>query len=129
MGFGDRLRCRRREMQLSQRALATRAGVDDTYISRMERREATPSAGVLARLARALALSMDALWHGDPSAPPAEFSEALRVFVATGGVALEDISMLAGITYQGKRPATPEDYGAVYWAIKRAVYPPDGRAA
>lgn len=44
---------RRAEMGISQRKLATRAGVSDAYIARLETRERTnPSLDVLRRLAR-----------------------------------------------------------------------------
>jgi len=46
-------------MGISQRKLATRVGVSDVYIARLETRErANPSLDVLRRLAKALKLSI-----------------------------------------------------------------------
>ena len=50
---------RRAEMGISQRTLATRVGVSDAYIARLETRERTnPSLDVLRWLAKALKVSI-----------------------------------------------------------------------
>lgn len=56
MTLGQRIRDLRRERQLTQRQLAQRAGVDFTYLSKIEneRLEHTPSIKTLQELARAL---------------------------------------------------------------------------
>jgi transcriptional regulator with XRE-family HTH domain len=44
---------------LSQEVLAVDAGIDRTYVSRLERGLADPSVGILEKLARALSSNMD----------------------------------------------------------------------
>jgi transcriptional regulator with XRE-family HTH domain len=56
--FGARIKGRRTELRLSQRALASRAGLDYTYLSKIEngRLEHTPSIRAIQGLARELQL-------------------------------------------------------------------------
>jgi transcriptional regulator with XRE-family HTH domain len=42
MTFGERLRQLRRERQMNQRALAERAGIDFTYLSKLENGRMAP---------------------------------------------------------------------------------------
>ncbi len=85
--FGDRLKARRKELGLSQRALAARAGVDYTYLSKIEngRLEHTPSIRTIQGLARALQLDELELMDLANKVPAAFESitrdrEALRFF-------------------------------------------------
>jgi transcriptional regulator with XRE-family HTH domain len=85
--FGDRVKARRNELGLTQRDLASRAGLDYTYLSKIEngRLEHTPSIRTIQGLARALQLDelelMD-LANKVPSAfeSIARDREALRFF-------------------------------------------------
>lgn len=52
--FGDRVRERRHDLELSQEALALRAGINRTYIGTLESGERNPSLELIARLANAL---------------------------------------------------------------------------
>jgi transcriptional regulator with XRE-family HTH domain len=56
--FGDRIRARRRNLDLSQEALALRAGINRTYIGSLEAGGRNPSLENISRLA--LALGVDA---------------------------------------------------------------------
>ena len=60
------------ERGLAQEALAVDAGIDRTYVSRVERNMENPSVGVLERLARALKVEITDLFAVPPagSSPP-----------------------------------------------------------
>lgn len=60
-----RLRVRR---QLSQEALAAEAGIDRTYVSRLERSLENPTVAVLERLAAALGADLGELFDPKPVA-------------------------------------------------------------
>lgn len=62
--FGDRVRARRLELQLSQEALAHRAGINRTYIGSLESGGRNPSLENIARLAGALGLDAADLVRG-----------------------------------------------------------------
>lgn len=75
MGFGPLLRSARRERGLDQAGLAARAGTTQTYISRIERGDVSPSLGTMERLMHAMGLEL-----------------ALEVRpLSPGNVALEDL--------------------------------------
>ena len=59
--FGASLRVFREQLELSQEALADRAGVHRTYLSGIERGQRNPSLVNLVRLARALGISVSDL--------------------------------------------------------------------
>jgi transcriptional regulator with XRE-family HTH domain len=59
--LGRALRQARASRSLTQRVLATKAGVGEKYLSRIERGLATPSVLVALRLARALGVGLDQL--------------------------------------------------------------------
>ena len=63
MTFGPMIRELRRARELTQREVAAQAGVNFTYISKMEndRLERTPSSGLIRRLATILETDPDAL--------------------------------------------------------------------
>ncbi len=54
MDFGSLLREARRERGLDQAALARRAGTTQTYVSRIERGDVSPSANTMRRLMHAM---------------------------------------------------------------------------
>lgn len=87
MTFGQRIKELRRERSLTQRQVAERAGVDFTYLSKMEndRLEHTPSIKTLQDLARALEADELELMELANKLPPvlgaiARDKEALRFF-------------------------------------------------
>lgn len=60
MTFGERLRELRLDKKINQRDLASRVGIDFTYLSKLENgRMPPPAAGTIARIAKALGA------HGD----------------------------------------------------------------
>lgn len=85
--LGERVRALRRERGLTQRRLAEQAGVDFTYLSKIEndRLEHTPSVRTLLQIARALgADELDLMELANKLPPPlsglAGQPEALRFF-------------------------------------------------
>ena len=62
MRFGERIRELRKEQGMSQRELAAQAGIDFTYLSKIENsRMEPPSEGVILRIAEALHADADQL--------------------------------------------------------------------
>lgn len=55
--FGQRLRERRVQLGMTQEALATRAGLHPTYVSRLERGKVNVSLAAILRLCHALEMS------------------------------------------------------------------------
>jgi transcriptional regulator with XRE-family HTH domain len=64
MGLGRKVRSLREARGLSLKALATRAGVSESFVSQIERGVANPSVASLRRLAEALDSSVGALFQG-----------------------------------------------------------------
>jgi transcriptional regulator with XRE-family HTH domain len=60
--FGKAIRRRRRELDISQELLAERAGLHRTYISSIERGKLNPSLENIEKLAKALEISISALF-------------------------------------------------------------------
>lgn len=67
--LGQRIRTRRRELCLSQEGLAHAAGMDRSYVGRIERGKHNLTFTVLVRLARAMDCDVAALTVGLPKAP------------------------------------------------------------
>ena len=87
MTFGERIKALRRQSELTQRALAQKAGIDFTYLSKIEndRLEHTPSLKTLRDLARALDVDELELMDYADKVPPvlqeiARDRDALRFF-------------------------------------------------
>ncbi|GMU82447.1 MAG: hypothetical protein AMXMBFR47_23180 [Planctomycetota bacterium] len=60
--FGDQLRTRRRDAGISQRRLAEEAGVDFSYVSKLENDRIPPPAGdTIVRIAKAIGCEADEL--------------------------------------------------------------------
>ena len=62
--FGDRVRAYRQELDLSQEALALKAGINRTYVASLEAGQRNPSLDLMARLANALRIDLGDLVHG-----------------------------------------------------------------
>lgn len=62
--FGKRVRELRLRSRLSQEDFADRAGVDSSYLGKVERGERNPSLGVVARIAKAFRMSLAELLSG-----------------------------------------------------------------
>ena len=67
--LGQRIRARRRELGLSQEGLAHNAGIDRSYVGRIERGEQNLTFVALVRLARAMQCDVAALTGGLPPVP------------------------------------------------------------
>lgn len=70
-----RILLRRRELRLSQAAVAKRAEIDNTYVSKAERGAVPLSLQLLERLAAALESTVDFLLGQEAKQPPAELRE------------------------------------------------------
>lgn len=64
--LGQRIRARRRELGMSQEGLAHAAGLDRSYVGRIERGEHNLTFVALVRLARAMGYDVAALTVGLP---------------------------------------------------------------
>ena len=62
--LGDRIRCRRHELELTQADLAFRSGIHYTYIGSLETGARNPSVDLLARLAKSLEMDLGDLLAG-----------------------------------------------------------------
>lgn len=65
--LGQRIRARRRDMGMSQEGLAHEAGLDRSYVGRIERGEHNLTFVSLVRLARAMGCDVAALTAGLPT--------------------------------------------------------------
>lgn len=66
--LGQRIRAKRRELGMSQEALAHEAGLDRSYVGRIERGEHNLTFVSLVRIARAMKCDVAALTTGLPPA-------------------------------------------------------------
>lgn len=69
--FAINLRILRRELGMSQQALAFKALVTPSYIGKLERSEAAPGLDMVGRLAEALGVAPESLVAGEKSTPSA----------------------------------------------------------
>lgn len=67
--LGQRIRARRRKLGMSQEGLAHEAGLDRSYVGRIERGEHNLTFVSLVRIARAMRCDVAALTAGLPTAP------------------------------------------------------------
>ena len=65
--LGKRIRARRRELGLSQEAMANEAGLDRSYVGRIERGEHNPTFLAVIKLCRAMRCDVAALTNGIPA--------------------------------------------------------------
>ena len=66
--LGNRIRARRRELDMSQEALANEAGLDRSYVGRIERGEHNPTFAILVKLCRAMKCDLASITAGLPTA-------------------------------------------------------------
>jgi len=80
-GIGATVRSRREQAGLTQADLAGKAGVKQSYLSRLESglRDSRPSAVVLGRIARALGITVDELLLEAGARPSQNRTEELRL--------------------------------------------------
>ncbi|WP_419181682.1 helix-turn-helix domain-containing protein [Novosphingobium mangrovi (ex Huang et al. 2023)] len=65
--LGQRIRARRRDLGMSQEGLAHEAGLDRSYVGRIERGEHNLTLSALIKLCRAMKCDVAALTHGMPT--------------------------------------------------------------
>lgn len=112
--IGKRLRDLRQRMGLTQKALAKMAGVDFTYIGKIERGEQLPSLNVLIKFGECLSLPLDRFFMDEAtwrlvSLTPKDAHESMQrenlweLLRLLEGIPEEDISLLAEIAHVLKR--------------------------
>ena len=112
--IGKRLRDLRQKKGLTQKGMAKMAGVDYTYIGKIERGEQLPSLNVLIRFAECLSLPLDrffmdeATWRLVSLAPKDVYKSMRRenlweLLRLLEGVPEEDISLLTEIVHVLKK--------------------------
>jgi len=112
---------------MKSNALARRAGISVSYLSELETTEGmSPSAVVLCRIADALEVSVQYLLDlpdrlsvpigGGPNLPLTLTQAKVRFQFAD-----DEVALLKGIDYRGKRPQTVDDWNFLLGAIRRVV--------
>jgi len=116
--LGRRVLDRRKDMGLSQEALAQRAGISRNYISLIERGEArNVSLNIMGQLA--IALETTPTWlMGQPSQDDILVPPALRKFGLEAGLSFETVDRLARIPRRGQEPQSVEEWQRLYRAIR-----------
>ena len=120
--IGKRLRELRRSHGLTQKAMADMAGVDYTYIGKIERSEQLPSLGVLIKISEALSLPLDRFIMDESTVslinilPKESFKsgqqkERLELLKALEGIHEEDIPLLIEIARVLKKHREIKDRG------------------
>lgn len=126
IGLGQRIRERRLAVGMKQATLAHKAGIATSYLCQLETTEgASPSALVLYHLALALDTTIPYLL-GLPPLPAAridsrELPPSLARARTRYRLADDEVALLVGITYRGRRPQTEEDWFFLLCAIRRTV--------
>ena len=110
MEFGPLLRSARRERGLDQAGLARRAGTTQTYVSRIERGDVSPSVRTMERLLHALGLELTLGARPLPAGnvSPDEVRADLRELTPAARVeqAMELSDFLAGVAEGAERGRT-----------------------
>lgn len=121
--LGDRIKLRRKDIDITAAELARRAGISKGYLSEIETGEAPrPSADVLYRVATALGTTMADLLGKRAQLPTSRSIPAsLEEFAKEANIPTEDVEMLAKIRFRGEQPKSPEDWRFLYDAIKRSI--------
>lgn len=113
--LGARLRTRRKELRLTQAALAEIADLDQSTISLIEKGlRPNPGADVLQRLADALECSVDQLLGRADQPPPDELAALLSDLERLGAAPLT----VAAYRQMGDKLTEPEDHKAVLVVVR-----------
>ncbi len=121
--LGERIRLRRTEINISLAELARRADLSKGYLHAIETGGTqSPSAEILFRIANELGTTIaDLLGEEEPEQDDSEHSMELLQFAEQADLTEDDIEMLAGIRYRGKRPETVDDWRYIFESIKRTL--------
>ena len=118
--FGLQVRDRRKQEKLSQDILAQQVEISRTYLSQIERGEATNlSWKVRQNLCGALGLQVDG--DGDRASELSGLPESLLACATRLKLPPDDVQMLANLKYRGKQPDTSEKWEMLYNVIKMTV--------
>jgi transcriptional regulator with XRE-family HTH domain len=138
--LGAKLRALRKERDLTQRDLASRAGISANAISLIERDEISPSVATLQRLAAALHVKMGYFFdEDDAQANIVHIKAGKRPSITSKGVTIESISKrlrgqelepffitLAPGSESGRRPVIHSGHEFVYCLRGMVEYEVDG---
>lgn len=127
---GQRVRQHRRELGMSQDALAQRAGISKSFLSDLETGKRSLGAETLLDLARAMDLSLDYLMTGEESSnqgPEVQIPASLANFAAKEGLSFRQALTLLHMQEQiianrksAKRTNLDEvNWQAFYQAVKK----------
>ena len=127
--LGQRLKRLRTACDMDVATLAEASGLSKPYIWQIEEgRRKTPSGEKLLKLASGLGVTVGELLGAEEGITHEELSEtpeALQKLVRSRGRKLdirrEDVAMLRGLHYRGKRPGTPEDYELILLLLRRIL--------
>lgn len=120
--IGDRIKSRREYLEMSQEALAEKAGVSRAYINQLENnRSQKPSAPILFEIANVLGVNMGELLGKVVTTTESSvdltpgMKEAIKLFPV-----LEEVKdEMPNWKYRGKYPNTPEAWFAIYTILKQ----------
>jgi transcriptional regulator with XRE-family HTH domain len=116
--LADQVFNHRRSLGISQGELADRAGISRNYVSLIERGEASNlSINVLNHLAAALSVTPAEL-TGESQEAHTLIPPALRDFALQSGLSFETVDRLARIPRRGAEPRTPEEWRALFEAVR-----------
>lgn len=126
---GARIHDLRESRGLSIAELARKSGVAKSYVSQLESGEAdNPSLEAVRKIAAGLGVRVSDLIGEEESGEPraGKLPPGLEAFRRSAGrrgmpLAPEDVDMLLGLQYRGRRPETEEDFAFLYHAIKRTL--------
>jgi len=116
--LADQVFNHRRVLGISQGELAERAGISRNYVSLIERGEASNlSINVLNNLAASLGVTPADL-TGEAQEAHTLIPPALREFALRTGLSFETVDRLARIPRRGAEPRSPEEWGALFDAVR-----------
>lgn len=116
--FGQQVRDRRLQEDLSQEELAKKIGISRNYLSQIERGQATNlSWQVREKLTDVLGLKEPETGTMSETQLPS----SLVIFAQSKHLPPDDVLMLARLKYRGQQPTTPEKWELLYSVIKLTV--------
>ena len=129
MDIPARLNELRESKGFSVRALARMAGLSQPYLRQIELGiKSNPSAAVLQKLAVALGVTVADIMGTSVEIPedslkgiPKSLVEFARKKGKAAGLRQEDIEMLKGIHFRGRRPKKAEDWELIFLLLKRLL--------
>lgn len=127
--IGNRIKKYREDLKMTLPDLAAKAGVSKSYLWQLEEKKVeNPTLDILVKIAEALDKTVAELTHGEPLIRPSgqpvrELPASLKKFIEqqkkmNQPLTEDEIRMLAGIHYRGKRPTNIEDWQTIYQVIK-----------